>query len=150
MLGGATPNDLSTTVLFKRSYDFVAKVGYLFQQAGLAYIKLVPSMSHWKASSASNSLPAKGGIGKNILGVIIGVGAEFPLNERFSVGAEFNYRQYKDYTHTLTGPNGPILNVDVKPTSSAFMLRLNYKVSAVDFAPAPAKERKRKRPKRPT
>jgi opacity protein-like surface antigen len=147
----ANPADLSTTVLFKRSYDFTGKIGYLFTQSALAYIKLGASMSHWKANSASNILPAKGSIGTNILGSIIGIGAEFPLNERFSVGAEYNYRQYKGYTHTLSNSaNGSIMNVNINPTSSAIMLRLNYKMSAVDFTTTtPVKERKRKRPKRP-
>lgn len=153
LVGGGAGNDLSTTVLFKRSYDFTVKIGYLFKQAALAYIKAGPSMSHWKASSVSNTLPARGSAASNILGVVIGIGAEFPITERFSFGAEYNYRQYKNYTHTLsntTGVSTPLLNVSVKPTSSAIMFRLTYKLSTVDFATsAPVKERKRKRVKRP-
>lgn len=144
-------NDLATTVMLKRSYEFSGKVGYLFKQSALAYMKLGASLAHWKASSVSNSFPAAGATSANILGVVVGIGAEFPISERFSFGAEYSYRQYKNFVHTLNRTNGgPLLNVDVKPTSSAIMLRLTYKLSAVDFlTTAPVKERKRKRPRRP-
>lgn len=152
-------NDLSTTIQFKRSFDFTGKIGYLFKGAALGYIKAGPSLSHWKASSSSDMLlaggasSAQGSSSANIVGLIIGVGAEFPLSERFSFGMEYNYRHYKDYTHNLAGTTGAGLgynvNVSVKPDSSAIMLRLNYKLSATDFTTsAPEKEKKRKRIKR--
>ena len=160
--GGAPPgqvNDLSTTIQFKRSFDFTAKIGYLFKGAALGYIKAGPSLSHWKASSSSDVLlvggasSAQGSSSANIVGLIIGIGAEFPLSERFSFGMEYNYRHYKEYTHNLVGTTrigqGYNVNVSVKPDSSAIMLRLNYKLSATDFTTsAPDKEKKRKRIKR--
>lgn len=155
----AQVNDLSTTIQFKRSFDFTAKIGYLFKGAALGYIKAGPSLSHWKASSSSNLLArgtssAQGSSSANIVGLIIGMGAEFPLSERFSFGMEYNYRHYKEYTHNLVGTTstgqGYNVNVSVKPDASAIMLRLNYKLSATDFATSPPdKEKKRKRIKRP-
>lgn len=144
-------NDLTTTVFFKRSLELTFKLGYLAKGAALGYIKFGPSLGHWKASTVSNSFPASGAASAHGLGFVIGIGAELPLSDRFSAGVEYGYRSYKDFNHILCcSANTALRTVGVKPSSNAIMLRLNYKLSAVDFASTPPqKERKRKRAKRP-
>lgn len=145
-------NDLSTTVQLRRSYEFAGKLGWLFKGAAVAYVKAGASMAYWTAKSISNSYPASGSASSNILGMMVGLGAEFPItDERLTWKIEYNFRIYKDFVHTLNNTAGlPIRSFSVKPSSNAILLGINYKLSAVDFVTtSPAKERKRKRPRRP-
>lgn len=150
ILGPAT-TDLTTTVMMKRSLDVAFKFGYMARGAALAYAKVGPSLASWRANSVSITDRSQGSSSANILGLIIGIGAEFPLSERFSWGAEYAYRHYKDFSHPFISNTGvSSRNISVSPSSNAIMLRLNYKMSATDFAASPPeKERKRKKYKKP-
>ncbi len=154
ILGGAA-DDLSTTVLFKRTFDFMLKVGYLAKGAALGYVKAGPSLSHWKASSVSLATNANGSGAKNMAGYALGIGAEFPLSDsgdgRITWGGEYVYRSYSSFDHKLIDNAGnTIRTISITPSAHAIMLRLNYKLSATDFTTStPPKERKRKRFKKP-
>jgi hypothetical protein len=154
ILSGAT-DDLSTTVLFKRAFEVMFKVGYLAKGAALGYVKAGPSLSHWKASSVSLAAQAGGSVGQNLTGYALGIGAEFPLGDssegRLTWGGEYIYRSYKSFAHQLLDNTGnSIRTISITPSAHAIMLRLNYKVSATDFTTSPPpKERKRKRFKKP-
>ena len=144
--------DLSTTVLFRRSFDFVAKIVYMMKDIAVPYVKAGPSMGRWKATSFSNTVNGSGVSSEDTLGTIIGVGADFILTDRISFGADYDYRRYKNQTHTFNCcGNVPLRNVTVSPTAHAIMFHLKYKVSAIDFADTPRKKkiRKRKRSRRP-
>jgi opacity protein-like surface antigen len=146
-------SDLSTSVLFKRAFDFSFKIGYMAKGAALGYIKIGPSMSHWKASSTSVATNAAGSASTNMVGYLVGVGAEFPLSQdhgRLTWGAEWVYRSYKEFSHNLVTNDGVKLRqIGVRPSSNAIMLRINYKMSASDFTTGPEKkEKKRKKHKK--
>jgi opacity protein-like surface antigen len=138
-IGTFVPNtatgDLSTTALFKRAVD----------------LKLGPSSGHWKASTASNSHLASGSAASTSIGFVVALGTEFCISNRFSWGAEYSYRHHKDYTLTLVNSNSTIQRqINIQPSSSAFMFRINYKLSSVDYSDnCEKKERKRKKYKRP-
>jgi hypothetical protein len=146
-------SDLSTSVFFKRAFDLSFKVGYLARGAALGYIKIGPSLSHWKASSVSIATNASGASSMNLAGYALGIGAEFPFcktgDGRLTWGGEYIYRGYKEFTHNLVDPTGVNLRqIGVRPSSHAIMLRLNWKMSASDFTTSEKKERRRKRGKK--
>jgi opacity protein-like surface antigen len=140
-----------TTVEFSRSIYLTMKVGYMAKGAALAYFKVGPSRSRWRSLSTNTFTNTKSVSAANGLGLILGVGAEFPLSDRISWGGEYNYRRPKNLSHNITQPNGlTIRSVDVAPTSHAIMFRLNYRFCAPDYAETPPeKKRKRKRSRNP-
>ena len=143
---GVYTGDLSTSVFFKRSLEVVAKFGYMFKGAAVAYVRVGPSFGTLKASSVSNTLKYKGDKAIRPFGLVMGVGAEFPVTDRLAFGTEYNYRRYPTFSHNLMDSSGiSQLNMSIIPNSHAVMFRFSYKLSAVDFATPQPKERKRKR-----
>ena len=150
LIAPATAN-LETTIEFNRSLDFTMKVGYMSRGAALAYFKIGPSIARWKTSSISSVTGTKALSGQNSMGLIFGIGAEFPISDRFSWGSEYNYRRHKNLSHNIRNTNGvSLLTVNVTPSSHAIMFRLNYRISAPEYAETPPeKTRKRKRSRTP-
>lgn len=144
--------DLTTSVFFKRCFDLAGKMGFLLRDVALPYVKLGLTSGHWKASSVSNAANASGNQATTSLGVIIGLGADFPVTERLAWGLGYDYRYYKNFTHYLKdNVSGAFLRrMVVSPTAHAVMFRLTWKLTCPDFSTStPPKERKRKRFKKP-
>jgi len=134
---GAPNGDLTTKVGFQQAYDVSARVGQMIGNNDfLPYVKLGPSWARWKIRSESGQL----GIGHSStgkLGVVVGAGVEFPLEEHFSfdasglsMGIEYAYRQYAHTNHNITNNAGaPLRSIKVVPSLSTFMFRISHKVN---------------------
>lgn len=137
IFGAPGDSNLTTKVGFQQAYDVSAKVGQMIgDNAFLPYVKLGPSWARWKIRSESDQL----GIGQSStgkLGVVIGVGVEFPLEEHFvfdasglSIGIECAYRQYAHTNHNVKNNFGDNLRlIKVVPSLGTFMFRLSHKVN---------------------
>lgn len=134
---GAPNGNLITKVGFQQAYDLSAKVGQMIgDNSFLPYVKLGPSWARWKTRSESNQL----GVGTSStgkLGVVVGAGVEFPLEEHFSfdasglaLGIEYAYRQYAHTNHNITNNAGANLrSIKVVPSLSTFMFRITHTIN---------------------
>ena len=147
-LNAFSPADLTTSIQFSKSYDLTLKTGYMLRDSAVAYVKAGPSMGYAKARSLSSALNYEGSFSSKLIGLVLGVGAEFPLSDRVAIAGEYTYRRYPDLTHKLKSQTGVTqLSLTASPNASTFVFRVNYKLSAVDFSTTPP-ERKTKRRKR--
>ncbi len=134
---GAPNGNLTTKIGFQQAYDLCARVGQMMGDNDfLPYAKLGSSWARWKIRSESDQL----GVGTSStgkLGVVLGIGVEFPLEEHvtfdasnLTVGIEYAYRQYAQSNHNIRNQAGENLrSIKVVPSMSTFMIRISYKVS---------------------
>lgn len=134
---GAPNGNLVTKVGFQQAYDVSARVGQMIGDNNfLPYVKLGPSWARWKIKSESTQLGV-GASSTGKLGVVVGAGVEFPLEEHFSfnaaglsMGIEYAYRQYAHTNHSITNNAGANLrSIKVVPSLSTFMFRITHTVN---------------------
>lgn len=126
----AGPLDISHKVKQTAAYDLSLRYGVLVSQKVLPYIKVGAALGSWKGETSTN-LAGSGSKNKTQLGLIVGAGVEFDVGHNFSVGGEYNYTHFKDFTYDVrTAAVPPVVTntVKVRPSSSAFMLRVKYSI----------------------
>jgi opacity protein-like surface antigen len=118
----------TTKVKFDQAYDLSFRWGYLVADAALPYLKVGPAWGRWKGHTTSD-FPATGSGHSTKFGVVAGIGVDFPVRERVTLGFEYNYRRYADSKHHLKNSVGiPLRVVKVTPTANSIMLRANFKL----------------------
>ncbi|MGN6670787.1 MAG: outer membrane protein [Candidatus Nucleicultricaceae bacterium] len=109
-------------------YDLSLRYGPVVSQKVLPFIKVGVSYGSWKSESSSVAI-GSGSKNNNQIGFVVGAGAEFDVGHNFSVGAEYNYNYFKDFTYDVRNNAGVVVaNVKTRPSSSAFLLRVKYSI----------------------
>lgn len=119
---------LSHKVKQNANYDLSLRYGPVVSQKVLPFIKVGVAYGSWKSESSSAAI-GSGSKNNNQIGLVVGAGAEFDVGHNFSVGAEYNYNYFKDFTYDVRNNAGVVVsNVKVRPSSSAFLLRVKYSI----------------------
>lgn len=110
------------------NYDLSLRYGPVVSQKVLPFIKVGATYGSWKAETSSAAI-GSGSKNNNQIGLVVGAGVEFDINHNFSVGAEYNYNYFKDFTYDVRNNAGvAVSTVKVRPSSSAFLLRVKYSI----------------------
>ncbi|MEN8237156.1 MAG: outer membrane beta-barrel protein [Pseudomonadota bacterium] len=119
---------LTTKVEVTQLYDLSARFGYLYQNAALPYLKAGIALGHWKANSKTN-VNLSGSSSKYRIGVVVGAGADIPVNSEFTFGGEYTFSTYSSFSHDVSFPNGDNpFRVKVEPKTHSLMLNMRYKL----------------------
>lgn len=113
------------------AYDLTLRYGPVVAQKVLPFIKLGVAYGKWKGETGANAALSGGKKDNNQVGFIVGAGVEFALSSRFSMGGEYTYTHFKDFTYDVLNNAAPAValrKVKVKPSSNAFMIRAKFKI----------------------
>ncbi|MBM3468997.1 MAG: porin family protein [Alphaproteobacteria bacterium] len=135
-LFGSSQSNLHTTISFQQAYDLCAKLGHLVGDYVLPYVKGGGSWARWNIRSQSDQL----GFGRSTtgkLGVAVGAGIEFSLEEHaplgidtLSLAIEYTYRQYAHTNHNIVNNQDQVLRMaKVVPSLNTFMIRFSFKIA---------------------
>lgn len=110
----------------KHAWDVALRLGMTPADNVLAYMKLGVAFSKWDSRTVNASIGSNRA-SKTLTGFQAGLGTDFAMGDRFSVGAEYTFTQYGSFRYNLTDQ---IANhrVTVKPHANSFMLHAKFKI----------------------
>lgn len=119
-----------------RNYDDYGIMPYVFSGAGVSFVQVRKDYSRMNAAyfgEKSDIFPGLvvdnvHGTSPALLSVPVGVGAEYPLSERFSVNIETSYRfVFTDYLDGFSQSANPKLNDHYHSTSAGIIYKFGNK-----------------------
>jgi outer membrane immunogenic protein len=114
-----------------QAHDLTLRYGPVVAQKVLPFIKLGVAYGKWKGETAANAVLSGGKKDNSQVGFIVGAGVEFALSSRFSMGGEYTYTHFKDFTYDALNNAAPAValrKIKVRPSSNAFMIRAKFKI----------------------
>lgn len=114
-----------------QAHDLTLRYGPVVAQKVLPFIKLGVAYGKWKGETGANAFFSGGKKDKSQVGFIVGAGVEFALSSRFSMGGEYTYTHFKDFTYDALNNAAPpvaLRKIKVRPSSNAFMIRAKFKI----------------------
>jgi hypothetical protein len=123
-----------------RNYDDYGIMPYIFTGAGISFVRTSKDYSRMNASYFGESSDVFTGLAADnahgtspaLLSVPVGVGAEYPLSERFSVNLETSYRFiFTDYLDGFSQSANPKLNDHYHSTSLGVIYKFGNKLKGV-------------------
>ncbi len=115
-----------------RNYDDYGIQPYIFSGAGVSFVRVIKDFSRMDPTvfGESSDVPARlvvdvaHGTSPVLLSVPVGVGAEYPLSQRFSVNIETSYRfVFTDYLDGFSQSANPKLNDHYHSTSAGVIYK---------------------------
>lgn len=133
--GATTLYRNKTSVKMRTSFGGALKFGGLIYQV-LPYVRAGLLIGKWKASTSLIASCLTGTNSKNSWrpGWELGVGVDFPLAPRFSIGGEFIHAEYKKITYKSVlfyarlNQTRVIMKNTVTPRTNTIMLRVKYRI----------------------
>lgn len=108
----------------KNSFSADFRLGYAFENALLYGLIGVVSSKIDAETIATSENPgnsgeyAKGSTSKRKTGLLLGLGVEVPVAERFSIGGEYRYAHYGDVKYDISVNNAAHANANIGPTAN--------------------------------
>ncbi|HMI77516.1 MAG TPA: DUF6089 family protein [Ferruginibacter sp.] len=119
-----------------RNYDDYGIMPYIFSGAGVSFVRIRKDYSRMdpnvfgESSEMQTGLAADNAAGtpRALLSVPVGVGAEYPLSQRFSINIETSYRFiFTDYLDGFSQSVNPKLNDHYHSTSAGVIYKFGKK-----------------------
>ena len=127
----AATNSVNTNIKHKYAFGVAARVGYMFGDTH-AYLRVgYINGRHEMTVTDSNVAASANQTNKNLNGLLLGVGADMPVGEMFTVGLGYDFALYQ--SHTAAANNAGVAaaanqsTAQFKPRTHAINVVLKYK-----------------------
>lgn len=122
----AINNPITTSLKMKNSFGGALKLGGAFKGI-LPYAKLGLAGSKWESQTTIRP-GFRGDMSKRRIGIEIGAGIDIPLEDRFSIGAEFSHFRSKKISYHAINNVGQRRTITIHPQENRIMFSIKYKL----------------------